>query len=157
MEFERFKLIDRVADIDIDKRTIRCETAVPEHSTIFEGHFPGYPLVPGVLLLEMMAQTSGWLTFGVIGFRRMAFLASIKEAKFRSFVGPGARLEFSAQMVHEGSGFVINDAKGFSEGKPVCEASITLRVVDFPKPELKHTMIEVARSLAFPMELVAND
>ncbi len=65
------------------------EAIVPTQSTIFEGHFPGYPLMPGVLLLETMAQTSGWLIIGLTKFTRMPFLAAFKEAKLRSFVTPG--------------------------------------------------------------------
>ena len=62
MRLEYFQLIDRIAAVDLTSRTIRMEANVPEQSTIFEGHFPGYPLMPGVLLTEAMAQTSGWLS-----------------------------------------------------------------------------------------------
>ena len=54
-----------IVDLDAAARTIRAEANVPTHSTIFEGHFPGYPLMPGVLLIEAMAQTSGWLVIGL--------------------------------------------------------------------------------------------
>ena len=90
MRLEYFQLIDRIVDLDLGKRTICVEAQVPLESTIFEGHFPGYPLMPGVLLLECMAQTSGWLIIGLMRFDRMPFLAAVKEGKFRSFVRPGA-------------------------------------------------------------------
>ena len=61
MRLEYFLLIDRIAELKLDDRTIRADATVPDKSTIFEGHFPGYPLMPGVLLIETMAQTSGWL------------------------------------------------------------------------------------------------
>ncbi len=83
MRLEYFLLIDRIVDLDLDKGTIRSEANVPTTSTIFEGHFPGYPLMPGVLLIETMAQTSGWLLMGLHKFTRMAFFASVKEAKLR--------------------------------------------------------------------------
>ena len=60
MRIEYFQLIDRIVDLDLDERTIRVDAQVPQESTIFEGHFPGHPLMPGVLLIEAMAQTSGW-------------------------------------------------------------------------------------------------
>jgi 3-hydroxyacyl-[acyl-carrier-protein] dehydratase len=89
MRLEYFQLIDRIVELDVSSRTIKTLAQVPETSTIFEGHFPGHPLMPGVLLTEAMAQTSGWLIIGVTDFARMPFLAGIKEAKLRTFVRPG--------------------------------------------------------------------
>ena len=157
MQFERFKLVDRIAQIDTGERTIRCEGTVPMESPVFEGHFPGHPLMPGVLLLESMAQTSGWMILGLQGFRQMPFLAAAREAKFRSFVGPGSKLIMTAKIVHEGSGFALTQAQGELDGKVVCDATITFRVVNFPKPEFKQEMLKFARELNFPMDLVAND
>src|SRR5882762_11568513 len=110
MRIEYFQLIDRIVDLDLDARTIRVDAQVPDESTIFEGHFPGYPLMPGVLLIEAMAQTSGWLVVAINRFERMAFLAQVKDAKFRTFVTPGARMSVSAHVVHEGSGYAVADA-----------------------------------------------
>jgi 3-hydroxymyristoyl/3-hydroxydecanoyl-(acyl carrier protein) dehydratase len=76
----------------------RSEARVPLTSTIFEGHFPGHPLMPGVLL----TQTAGWLVIAVTHFRRMPFLAAVKEAKLRTFVTPGQLLSVDAELVHEG-------------------------------------------------------
>jgi 3-hydroxyacyl-[acyl-carrier-protein] dehydratase len=157
MQFERFKLVDRIVEIDTGERTIRCEAAVPQQSSIFDAHFPGYPLMPGVLLLESMAQTSGWMILGLQGFRQMPFLAAAREAKFRVLVRPGDRLEMSAKIVHEGSGFALTQAQGMLDGKIACDATITFRVVDFPKPEFKQDMLKFARELSFPMNLVAAD
>src|SRR6185503_20286085 len=104
MRLEYFQLLDRIVELDLANRTIRTEATVPHESTIFEGHFPGYPLMPGVLLLETMAQASGWLVIGVTKFTCMPFFAAVKEAKFRSFVTPGMALTVSATLEHEGSG-----------------------------------------------------
>jgi len=157
MQFERFKLVDRILEINTTDRTIRCEAVVPTESTILDHHFPGYPLMPGVLMLESMAQTSGWMILGVQGFRKMPFLAAAREAKFRTFVEPGTMLEMSAKMVHDGSGFALTQAQGSHEGRVVCDATITFRVVDFPKPEFKAEMLRFARELEFPMHMVADD
>ena len=157
MEFERFKLIDRIVEIDTVERSIRCEAVVPTESSILDHHFPGYPLMPGVLMLESMAQTSGWMILGVQGFRKMPFLAAAREAKFRTFVEPGTKLDMSAKMVHDGSGFALTQAQGMHNGKVVCDATITFRVVDFPKPEFREQMLKFAQELNFPMHMVAND
>ena len=68
MQLEYFKLIDRIVDLNVAERTIVVEAQVPQNSTIFEGHFPGYPIMPGVLLIESMAQTSGWLLLALMKF-----------------------------------------------------------------------------------------
>ena len=65
MRLEYFQLIDRIVDLRLADRKIGTEATVPTTSTIFEGHFPGFPLMPGVLLIEAMAQTSGWLVVAV--------------------------------------------------------------------------------------------
>ena len=156
MRFDYFQLIDRILDLDLDKRSIRAEARVPTESTIFEGHFPGYPLMPGVLLLEAMAQTSGWLIIGMTGFTRMAFLAAVKEAKLRTFVTPGDLLEITALLSHDGSGFARTKAEIRKDGKPVCNAEIMFRVVQFPNPELRQHMEKAATAIAFPMQVPAH-
>jgi 3-hydroxyacyl-[acyl-carrier-protein] dehydratase len=154
MRIEYFQLIDRVVDLDLENRTIRCAATVPTESTIFEGHFPGYPLLPGVLLTEAMAQTSGWLIIGLQRFAKMPFLAALKEAKFRTFVTPGQELDISASLVHEGSGYAIVDAKIEIGGKRICDATITFRVVDFPNLQFVTFMKDFAGKIAFPMDAV---
>ncbi len=98
MRLEYFQLIDRIIDLNLADRKISSEATVPTASTIFEGHFPGYPLMPGVLLIEAMAQTSGWLVIAANRFERVPFLASVKEAKLRTFVTPGEVLSVEAQL-----------------------------------------------------------
>jgi 3-hydroxyacyl-[acyl-carrier-protein] dehydratase len=156
MHLEYFKLIDRIVDLNLEDRTIRVDAAVPQTSTIFEGHFPGHPLMPGVLLIETMAQTSGWLIVGLTRFERMPFLAAVKEAKLRTFVEPGQMLSVSAKLIHEGSGFAMTSASITREGKPVCNADITFRVMDFPNPTFRESMQKVATEVGFPIEALAH-
>ena len=157
MRFEYFQLIDRIVDLDLGSRTIRTHATVPTTSTIFEGHFPGRPLMPGVLLIESMAQTSGWLIIATTGFSRMPFLAAVKEAKLRAFVKPGDQLEITAELLHDGSGFARTRAEVHNGGKLACNAEITFRVVEFPNPEFRAHMEKAAAALAFPMETSAHD
>ena len=111
MQLEYFKLIDRIADLNVGGRTITVEAQVPHHNTIFEGHFPGFPIMPGVLLIEAMAQASGWLLIAIMKFERMPFLGAVKEAKMRGFVSPGELLTINVSVIHEGSGFAITSAE----------------------------------------------
>jgi 3-hydroxyacyl-[acyl-carrier-protein] dehydratase len=152
MRIEYFQLIDRIVDFDLEERVVRTEADVPVTSTIFEGHFPGHPLMPGVLLIEAMAQTSGWLLLGANRFERMPFLAAVKAAKLRTFVLPGQTLSLSAKLLHDGSGYAITKAAATVAGKPVCDAEITLRILPFPNPELQQGMRETAERIGFPME-----
>ena len=156
MQLEYFKLIDRLIDLDINARTISVEAQVPQQNTIFEGHFPGYPLMPGVLLIEAMAQTSGWLLMAMLNFERMPFLAAVKEAKMRDFVVPGDLLTVKAEIVHDGSGFAVTDASIHAGGKLKCNATLTLRHTPFPNEELRGHMDAVAKRLGFPAKATAH-
>jgi len=156
MQLEYFQLIDRIVELDLTDRTIRSEAKVPLTSTIFEGHFPGHPLMPGVLLIETMAQTAGWLVIAATRFQRMPFLAAVKEAKLRTFVTPGQLLSVSAELVHEGSGYAMTAARIAVDGKPVCNAEITFKVTDFPNAEFRARMQEWGERLQIPIEARAN-
>ncbi len=105
MRLEYFQMVDRVVEMSCDDGIIRVESVVPMASTVFEGHFPGYPLVPGVLLIETMAQTAGWIILARNRFDRMPFLAGVRSAKLRRFVTPGERLSVEGRIIHEGSAF----------------------------------------------------
>jgi 3-hydroxyacyl-[acyl-carrier-protein] dehydratase len=157
MKLEYFQLIDRIADLNVGERTITVDAQVPSESTIFQGHFPGYPLMPGVLLIEAMAQTSGWLLIALMKFKRMPFLAAVKEAKMRSFVTPGETLKIEASVVHEGSGYAITAAKISVGGELRCNATITFRHVPFPHPDLRGHMEAMAKRIGFPQQAIAND
>ena len=113
--------------------------------------------MPGVLLIESMAQASGWLIIGAHGFDKMPFLAAVKEAKLRTFVAPGQALDGVGEDRARGLG-LRDDARPSVavDGKTVCNADITFRVVDFPKGEFLDNMHEVAKRIAFPLEAVAH-
>jgi 3-hydroxyacyl-[acyl-carrier-protein] dehydratase len=156
MRLEYFQLIDRIVDLNIADRKISTEATVPVTNSIFEGHFPGFPLMPGVLLIEAMAQTSGWLVVAIHRFERMAFLAAVKDAKFRMFVTPGQKLSVKAALAHDGSGYAITEASIALDGKSICDATLTLRVLDFPNSEMKLRMREAAARVGFPAEVPAD-
>jgi 3-hydroxyacyl-[acyl-carrier-protein] dehydratase len=157
MHLEYFQLIDRIIDLNVEERTITVEAQVPRQNTIFEGHFPGYPIMPGVLLIESMAQTSGWLLIALMKFERMPFLAAVKEAKMRSFVSPGDTLKIDAKVVHEGSGFTVMGAQIRAGDELKCNATITLRQVPFPNPDLRGHMEAMAKRIGFPQQAFAHD
>jgi 3-hydroxyacyl-[acyl-carrier-protein] dehydratase len=154
MHLEYFKLIDRIVELDIGERRITVEAQVPQTNTIFEGHFPGYPIMPGVLLIEAMAQSSGWLLIALTKFERMPFLAAVKEAKMRSFVNPGDLLKIDVSLVHEGSGYAITQAKVRVNNELRCNATITFGVIPFPNPDLRGHMEAEAKRVGFPHQVI---
>jgi 3-hydroxyacyl-[acyl-carrier-protein] dehydratase len=157
MQIEYFQLIDRIVDLNLDQRTITVEAQVPKESTIFEGHFPGYPIMPGVLLTEAMAQSSGWLLLGLLKFERMPFLAIVKEAKMRGFVSPGQLLTIDAKVEHEGSGFAVTSAKTRVGTELKCSAELTFRHVSFPHPDLRMHMDAMAHKIGFPQQAMTHE
>lgn len=157
MQLEYFQLVDRITAIDLADKTILVNATVPTQSTIFEGHFPGRPLMPGVLLIEAMAQASGWLLIAAMEFKRMPFLAAVKDAKMRRFVEPGEALEIGAKITHEGSGFAMTDAEIRIGGKKTCNASLTFSHVPFPNDDFRKHMLGVAERIGLPQSAGAHD
>lgn len=144
MNLDYFQLVDRVRELDLDALTITCDATVPEQSTIFQGHFPGHPLMPGTLLIESMAQTCGFLLLRLQDFDRLPFLVQVEKAKIRNFVPPGTALEVRGHVVHEGSGFAVAEAAITRDGAPLADAELRFRTAPFPQESLKQTVRDYA-------------
>ncbi len=142
MLLEYFQMIDSVEELDPDAGRIVARANVPMESPVFEGHFPGSPLVPGVLLIETMAQASGFMLLSRLKFEKMPFLANVADAKMRTFVEPGAILRVEAELEHDGSGFAKTRANISSDGKKICDSRLMFRIMPFPNETLKSNMLE---------------
>jgi 3-hydroxyacyl-[acyl-carrier-protein] dehydratase len=150
MRLETFQMVDRIAVLNPGAGIVQAECLVPEQSPVFEGHFPGYPILPGVLMIEAMAQTGGWLLIVLQQFTRMALLAQVRHAKLRAMVSPGAHLRAESRLVHDGSGYAVMSARLESDGRGLAEAELTYRVVPFPTPSLREHVLGAARRAQMP-------
>ena len=150
MNLEYFQMVDRITTLDPEARLVRADCTVPDQSPVFEGHFPGYPLLPGVLMIETMAQTGGWLVLATLRFARMAFLAQVKEAKFRGTVAPGRHLEVEARLVQDGSSYAVVTGQIVSDGRKMAEAELRYGLAPFPNETLRARILEMARRVAVP-------
>ena len=135
MRLEYFEMTDRV--LEISETRLVAEALVPAASPVFEGHFPGYPLLPGVLMIEAMAQACGWLLIRRSGFTRIALLAKVGEAKLRGQVRPEARLTVTAELVHDGSGYAVLKASLAEGATRAADAELTLKTLPFLAPALE--------------------
>jgi 3-hydroxyacyl-[acyl-carrier-protein] dehydratase len=149
MRLENFQMLDGIETLDTEQASLVAVAHVPLHSPIFDGHFPGHPIMPGVLLLETMAQAAGYLLMTLNGFARMPFLASAKTANFRSFVMPGSTLKVNASRIHSGSGYAVMATSLECGGQCVSDAQLTMRIMAFPCDGLEQHVRREGQRLGF--------
>jgi 3-hydroxyacyl-[acyl-carrier-protein] dehydratase len=152
MILEYFQMVDRIETLDPQAGTIRTTCKVPTQSPVLIGHFPGFPRLPGALMIETMAQTGGWLVLARLRFARMPFLTRVESAKLRRFVEPGETLDGQATLVHDGSGFAVIEALIATGGQRVASAEIRYAIGDFPNDTMRGAMLIKAREIGFPEE-----
>jgi 3-hydroxyacyl-[acyl-carrier-protein] dehydratase len=150
MILEYFQMVDRIEALDPQAGTILTTCKVPAQSPVFIGHFPGFPRLPGALMIETMAQTGGWLVLARLRFSRMPFLTRVESAKLRRFVEPGETLDGAATLIHDGSGFAVIEAVISTAGQKVASAEIRYAVGAFPGDTMRGAMLVKAREIGFP-------
>lgn len=124
-----FLLVDRIEVVEEDKRCIGIKM-VTANEHFFEGHFPGQPVMPGVLIIESMAQTACAMLLSKGGFEhKIAFFMGIDEAKFRAPVTPGCVLKHHIEILRLGRAGKFR-GESFVDGKMVAEATMTFALVD---------------------------
>ncbi len=127
-------LVDRVVDI-VPGRSATGIKAVTINEPFFAGHFPGRPIMPGVLIVEALAQTAGVLaltTLGDAGEGKLVYFMAIENAKFRIPVEPGCLLELKVEFVQNRGRISKFSGRAEVGGKLVAEASFTAMIADPP-------------------------
>jgi len=126
-----FLLVDRIHELDPDRRIVGIKN-VTINEPFFQGHFPGRPVMPGVLILEAMAQVGGILAFKSLGnvARPVVYLTGVDNAKFRRPVVPGDQIRFEIDLVKKRVPFWKMQGKAFVDAELVCEADITAMVTE---------------------------
>jgi 3-hydroxyacyl-[acyl-carrier-protein] dehydratase len=127
-------LVDRVESLDPDKG-ITAIKAVTINEPFFQGHFPGRPIMPGVLIVEAMAQAAGVLaveSLGLAGSGKLVYFMAIEGAKFRQPVEPGVLLKLEVEFVQKRSSVCKFAGRASVDGKLAAEASFTAMIADPP-------------------------
>lgn len=128
-------LVDRVVEL-IPDRSITAIKAVTINEGFFQGHFPGRPIMPGVLIVEALAQAAGILaveSLGLAGSGKLVYFMSIDGVKFRKPVEPGVLLTLEAEFVQKRSRVCKFAGKARIDGDLAAECEFTAMIADPPK------------------------
>ncbi len=127
-------LVDRVISLDVEQE-IHAVKAVSFNEGFFQGHFPGRPIMPGVLQIEALAQAAGILAIealGLAGSGKLVYFMGIEEAKFRNPVEPGVLLDLRAGFIQKRSRVCKFWGKASIGEKVTCEVNFTAMIADQP-------------------------
>ncbi len=127
-------LVDRVESLELDKSIVAVK-AVTINEGFFQGHFPGRPIMPGVLIVEALAQAAGVLavqSLGLAGSGKLVYFMAIEGAKFRAPVEPGVLLRLEVEFVQKRSTVCKFAGRARIGDKVVAEAQFTAMIADPP-------------------------
>lgn len=131
-----FLLIDRVVEV-VRKQRVVATKNVTINEPYFVGHFPGHPIMPGVLLLEALAQTGCILVMleAADPAEKLVFFTGVEHARFRRPVLPGDQVRLEVDVLNWRSRLMRMQGKAFVDGKLVCEGIVTSQMVPRPRAE----------------------
>jgi len=127
-----FLLVDRILEIEPGRRVVGVKN-VTINEAFFQGHFPGQPIMPGVLIIEAMAQVGGVLlmrTLNASPEKKLLYFTGIERAKFRRPVLPGDQIRFEVELLHLRSRNGKMQAHAYVEGRLVAEAELSCVLVE---------------------------
>lgn len=151
----RFVLIDEILEM-IPGRSITAIKAVSADEDFFADHFPGFPVVPGVLLTEMMAQTAGKCLDAADRQRGKSMLAQIKLAQFRDWMGPGQSARIHAEILLNRPQYATAKCHVTVGGREVCSAELLFSFVTMDKFQAGYRDEVLEQFLARPASSAAS-
>ena len=126
-----FLLVDRIVELEPSKRIVGIKN-VSMNEPFFVGHFPSFPVMPGVLIIEAMAQTGGILVMREVpdASQRLVYFAAIEGAKFRRPVRPGDQLRIEVEVLSRKTTFCRMKGNAYVDGELACEAVILCKIME---------------------------
>lgn len=139
----RFLLVDEILEM-VPGKMARAEKTFSPEEDFFQDHFPGFPVVPGVLLTEMMAQTAGKALDAEKKTRGKAMLVSINKASFREWMGPGQTAVMSAEIRTSQDKYATASCNIEVDGNAICSAELLFSFVPLDQfaPDFKDEVLE---------------
>ena len=133
-----FLLVDKIVELEFEKRVVGVKS-VTYNEPFFPGHFPGNPVMPGVLIVEAMAQTGGVLLLNSIPDldQKLVYFMQINNVKFRKTVVPGDQIFMEVELINKRSKVATMQGKAYVNDNLVAEAEFMAGVVDKPRKETK--------------------
>jgi beta-hydroxyacyl-ACP dehydratase FabZ len=132
-----FLLVDKIVEMDIGKRVVGIKN-VTINEPFFQGHFPGQPIMPGVLILEAMAQVAGIMALKTVPEdqvkNKVIYFMTIDKAKFRKPVVPGDQIRFEMEVLRLRSNVVSFKGQAVVDGTVAAEAEMMAMIVDRERP-----------------------
>jgi beta-hydroxyacyl-ACP dehydratase FabZ len=128
-----FLLVDRIIELEPEKRIVGLKN-VTINEPFFQGHFPGAPVMPGVLIIESMAQVAGVMIYRDLPDKekKLIYFTGIESAKFRRPVLPGDQLRIEMELLNRRSNFGKMQGRATVDGKLVAEAVVFFAISDHP-------------------------
>ncbi len=129
-----FLFVDRISEVEFGQRAVGWIDDVSQHELILSGHFPGFPVLPGAILVEALAEVGAVAALGLEGYRgKIGVLAGLDGWKFRRMARPGDQVRLEAVLLRLRTNFGRGRLRATVEGEVAAEGELTFGIIDRPE------------------------